>query len=466
MRKTIGFLAAISLALPGFASAQASNADLQAQAQALLQQVAALQAQLAAQGGTVTNSTAVNAGAVTATQNGSVNSSACPNIGRVLKRGSSGDDVTRLQQFLALDVSVYPEGTISGYFGPLTEQAVQRWQAKYNIVSSGSSASTGYGVVGPRTAAAIALLCSTGSSSPVGGYIQVSPISGNAPLNVNVVATVNSTNSCAGAIYLLNWGDNTNPISIPVSAGNCQQLSQTYQHTYSVGGTYQITLSSGAHQTAATVTVFGSAPAPTPSPGPTPQGSGETFSATPTSGNAPLSVNFTGTVNGKDAGWCATGCSSIIVFGDGQQAAVPLPTSQNGSQVYAIQHIYSNAGTYTATLYQGQAGSGRPTVGSATITVGGGGSTSGTYNPPSLNPAYGGNPMSVQLSFEYPFNLCSNYTLTWGDGTNSNPPSQSCNGSTSLTTFTQNHTYSTGGNYTITLTRGNQVNTIGVNISN
>lgn len=465
MKKTIraffGLSLTLTLAVPALAAAQQTDPALAAQAQALLQQVAQLQAQLAAQNGGV--STNVNV-SVPPPQAGSVNSAACPNIGRVLKKGSTGDDVTRLQRFLAQDPSLYPEGTVSGYYGALTEKAVQRWQVKFNIVSSGTAASTGYGVVGPRTAAAIALLCSTsgGSTSPVGGYIQVSPISGNAPLNVNVIATVNSTNSCAGAIYQLNWGDNSSPISIPVAANNCQPVSQTYQHTYLSGGVYQIVLSSGAHQTGATVTVNGNSTG-----GGTPA-QGETFTGTPTSGNAPLTVTFSGIVNGTDQGWCANGCSDILIFGDNSQGAVPLPTSQTQAQSFSLQHTYVNGGTYVATLYQGQAGNGRPTVGvPVTITAaGGGGGTTSALNPPSVSPGVGGDPFTVQVQFDLPYNQCSNYAISWGDGSNTTPPTTSCNGSTSLTTFTQNHTYSASGQYTITLTRGSRTDTAGVNISN
>jgi hypothetical protein len=288
---------------------------------------------------------------------------------------------------LAQDPSVYPEGTVSGYFGALTEKAVQRWQAKYNVVSSGSPATTGYGVVGPRTAAAIALLCSTGASAPVGGYIQVSPISGNAPLNVNVNATVNSTNSCTGAIYQLSWGDGTNSVTIPVSANNCQPSSQNLQHTYSLGGTYQIILSSGAHQTGATVTVSGNSNPTTSTGGTTGGTQGETFTAKPTSGTAPLTVEFSGIVNGSDAGWCASGCSDILDLGDGSQAAIPLPTSQTGVQSYNLKHTYTSGGTFRTILYQGQAGNGRAIVGTPiTISVTG---TTSTNPPPttsSLNP--------------------------------------------------------------------------------
>lgn len=460
MKKIAAAFTVFSFILPGVVNAQSTNPDLQLQAQALLQQVAQLQAQIAAQQGSGTNTT-VAAGAI--------NNADCPNISRVLKKGSSGDDVTRLQQFLATDPSVYPEGTVSGYFGALTEKAVQKLQVKLNIVSSGTPATTGYGMVGPKTAAAIALLCSTGASTPVGGYIQVSPISGNAPMNVNVVATVNSTNSCTGAMYLLNWGDGTSAVSIPVNSGNCQAISQTYQHTYNTGGTYQITLSSGAHQTGATITVYGNSGSVVG--GTVVQSQGETFTASPTSGAAPLTVTFSGIVNGSGAGWCSSGCSNILVMGDGSQGAVPLPISKNQAQSYTLQHTYTSGGTYTATHYQGQSGSGRPIVGSPiTITVTGssntGNGSTSSLNPPSVTPALGGNPKAVKVQFEWPYDQCNNYTLTWGDGTNSNPQSGVCASSTSLTTYENTHTYSTAGQYTITLTRGSRTDTAGINITN
>lgn len=68
-----------------------------------------------------------------------------------LKRGSRGAQVSALQEFLKRDVLLYPEGTVSGFFGPATERAVQQFQKKYNLVTSGTPATTGYGVVGPKT---------------------------------------------------------------------------------------------------------------------------------------------------------------------------------------------------------------------------------------------------------------------------------------------------------------------------
>lgn len=69
--------------------------------------------------------------------------------------GSTGSDVTELQTYLAKSASIYPSGLVTGYFGPLTQAAVQRFQAAQGIVSEGSPETTGYGRVGPTTMARI-----------------------------------------------------------------------------------------------------------------------------------------------------------------------------------------------------------------------------------------------------------------------------------------------------------------------
>ncbi len=67
-----------------------------------------------------------------------------------LAPGSSGSEVTLLQQTLFQDGD-YPQDIVSGYYGALTEQAVKVFQAKYGIIDYGSPATTGYGAVGPKT---------------------------------------------------------------------------------------------------------------------------------------------------------------------------------------------------------------------------------------------------------------------------------------------------------------------------
>ncbi len=447
MYKTLSSALLGAFLLMPIAANAASVAELQAQAQALLAQIAALQAQLGANSNT-------GVGTVR-------DASSCPLIGRTLRQGISGDDVLRLQQFLARDSSLYPEAITSGYYGALTEKAVQRWQVKYNIVSSGSPSSTGYGVVGPRTAAAIALLCTTGSyggvsgstgQPTVGGYITVSPISGAAPLVVNVTASVNTPKSCAAATYALDYGDGTAVQQIPVSAGTCSQLSQTYSHTYQYGGTYQIKLSAGVHSTSATVTVSGA-----PAPVFTPNLPRESFTVSPTSGAVPLTVTFSGVVNSNDAGFCLGGCSSTLDFGDGTATTVNLPASVGGWLNYSVSHTYTKSGGFKATLYQGAASIGGLTVGSATIIVGAATPppppSAYSYSPPNLLP-----PTDGSLVFGVQFDLpatCTGYSINWGDGSTAdiqNDGGSSCTQSSVLKTLY--HTYGANGNYTIVVKRG------------
>lgn len=130
----------LAIFLASFTAAHAQTSDeLRALIKTLTEQIAVLEQQIAAKkAGT----------AIT-----------CPVLTRGLSLGASGADVTSLQKFLAADSSVYPEANISGYFGPLTEQAVKRWQAKYNVVATGTPPTTGYGAIGPATRAAIAKVC-------------------------------------------------------------------------------------------------------------------------------------------------------------------------------------------------------------------------------------------------------------------------------------------------------------------
>jgi len=132
--------------------------ELQAQINALLQQIAALQAQLQI-GGTA---------------------SAC--FTKTLKFGMSDSEVTALQTALKGDATVYPEGLVTGYFGSLTQKAVKAFQTKYGIEAVGQ--------VGPITRAKLnSLYCvaasptptPTPTATPVAGPLTVTLASDNPP---------------------------------------------------------------------------------------------------------------------------------------------------------------------------------------------------------------------------------------------------------------------------------------------
>lgn len=90
---------------------------------------------------------------------------ACPQITTNLHLGSTGPEVVLLQTFLAKYPQYYPSGQITGYFGLLTQLAVQAYQRANGIVASGTWDTTGYGALGPQTRSTIGGSCKSGSSS-------------------------------------------------------------------------------------------------------------------------------------------------------------------------------------------------------------------------------------------------------------------------------------------------------------
>ena len=68
--------------------------------------------------------------------------------GKRLAIGMTDPDVARVQRILAKDITVYAQGIVSGYFGPLTHAAVKAFQEKHGIAKPGVM---GYGQVGPNT---------------------------------------------------------------------------------------------------------------------------------------------------------------------------------------------------------------------------------------------------------------------------------------------------------------------------
>ena len=444
MNTFIRTLAVISVLCAPYVASALTQEELMAQIQTLLAQVATLQQQM----GTQTQSTPATY-TPSATTVGDVD---CPHISRVLKQGSTGDDVTRLQKFLAQDSSIYPEGTVSGYYGALTEYAVQRWQNKFKLVSSGTPASTGYGVVGPRTAALMALQCSNGgggTATQVGGFIKVTPVSGDAPLIVSVEATINTTHSCGATTYVLNWGDNSPVQNIPLSAGVCQEAKQTFTHTYSYGGTYSLTLGAQGHSTSATVVVSGT-PGTVSGGVSTPvNGVGavaDSFSVNTTSGPAPLTVTFSGVLNGSAS--CGGGYYTLL-FGDSQTQTMTYPASCS-AQTYSTSHQYSTSGTYNAVLFRGAVGS--SIVGNIQIKPG---TASSAYQVPTLTQNVGGNARAVTYSFDMP-SACTAYDVDWGDGSAHAVAVQGTCSTVSVQT-NLTHTYVGTGSYTIMAKRGNSL---------
>ena len=185
---------------------------------------------------------------------------------------------------------------------------------------------------------------------------------------------------------------------------------QNSVHTYSSAGNYNVTLkvnnANGTDLRFATVTVL-------PHPG---------FSASPTSGETPLSVSFTDQSIGSPTSWNWT-------FGDGTYSTEKNPV-----------HIYKKSGKYSVTLVLNETGNSSTVTKSSYIIASNG------YEAPiaafSASPASGKAPHTVTFTDQSTGSPAS-WKWNFGDGaysTGKNPV----------------HTYSKPGLYSVTLTASNE----------
>ncbi|MFY9493257.1 MAG: peptidoglycan-binding domain-containing protein [Minisyncoccia bacterium] len=88
---------------------------------------------------------AVTAPVVAPVVSAPVSVSMAPVLTKEINPGARNDEVMKLQELLSQDPTIYPEGTVSGFYGPKTTAAVKKFQAKYGLPAVGR--------VGPATLA-------------------------------------------------------------------------------------------------------------------------------------------------------------------------------------------------------------------------------------------------------------------------------------------------------------------------
>lgn len=164
-----------------------------------------------------------------------------------LKKGMSGEDVKLLQEVLATDSEIYPEGLVTGYFGQLTEKAVKRFQKIAGIEQ--------VGLVGPKTLAKINELLQEGAgkSGKVPPGLLIAPgirkkLGGDitAPIISDILATASS--SSAEITWLTNekadskiWYDTLSPIVANGSTPTISSPNLVLNHRIAIFGLVPIT---------------------------------------------------------------------------------------------------------------------------------------------------------------------------------------------------------------------------------
>ena len=158
--------------------------------------------------------------------------------------GDTGAQVTILQELLRTDPTIYPEALVTGYFGPLTEAAVQRFQCRELSLCSGSPTSNGYGRVGPQTLAKLNVhIAATGtlSGGTTGNNTGV-PFITNIQVNTSSVgsATISwaTSESTRGRVYY----QTAFPTMIEASATTEASVQAPYIADATLGDGHTITL--------------------------------------------------------------------------------------------------------------------------------------------------------------------------------------------------------------------------------
>ncbi|HED66138.1 MAG TPA: PKD domain-containing protein, partial [Planctomycetes bacterium] len=327
-------------------------------------------------------------GSDTATQVGYITVSDAPPVANFTGTPTSGAAP------LAVNFTDSSTGTVTSWawdFGDATTSTLQNPSHTYSSVGTYTVSLTVTGPGGSDTLTRTGYI--TVSDVPPTANFSGSPTAGAAPLAVNF------TDSSTGSVTSWSWdfGD------------GATSTVQNPSHTYTAVGTYSVTLtvSGPAGSDTLTRTNYISVGEPAPVAG---------FTGTPTSGVAPLAVNFTDSSTGSITSWAWD-------FGDGGTS-----TQQNPS------YTYNAAGTYTVSLTVTGPGGSDTLTRTGYISV----SEPAPVANFSANPVTGVAPLAVNFTDSSTGSVTS-WAWDFGDGGTSTQQNPS-------------YTYSAAGTYTVSLT--------------
>ncbi len=279
-------------------------------------------------------------------------------------------------------------------FGDGGTSSQQNPSHTYSAAGTYTVALTASNAGGPNTKTIVGCIAVT--AAPPAASFSASPTSGPAPL------TVAFTDTSSGSPTAWSW-----------SFGDGSTSSQQNpSHAYSAGGTYTVALTASNAGGQNTRTIGGCISVSAAPPA-------ANFSATPTSGPAPLTVAFTDTSSGSPTAWSWS-------FGDGATSSKQNPS-----------HTYSAAGTYTVALTASSAGGQNTKTTPSCVSVGGAAPVASFSASPTSGPA----PLTVAFT-DTSSGSPTAWSWSFGDGSTSSQQNPS-------------HTYSAAGTYTVALTASN-----------
>ena len=139
--------------------------------------------------------------------------------------GSRGSDVASLQTFLASDITLYPQGLVTSYFGFLTKSAVSNFQSRNGLPAVGR--------VGPMTLPVLNLQMAgtvgNSASAPIISSVRVDT-------SRNSATVIWATNESAqGLVYYntspLSTYENVNSVTV---SGNTAMTDSNFRTSQSV----------------------------------------------------------------------------------------------------------------------------------------------------------------------------------------------------------------------------------------
>jgi hypothetical protein len=291
----------------------------------------------------------------------------CPNLIRGLARGMRDEtEVRALQTFLATRYTYAEADLVTGFFGPVTESLVRRFQNEAGVPA--------LGMVGPLTRAAIGKACSAGGTSTdltlTGPQADtVYGLGDDITVTWETATTVASTTGMFVQLVAVDSKEIMKSVFVDYASGTATLATDEF-----CNGNFSDAIYGGCENIKEALkggkmpfkiyaalytpkdTCFGFCASTTSATiiaktmGHTfhiVDGGHEVFSVTAASGTAPFVAEF---LIGEEGEF-------TLDFGDGKDASVTVPgirciTTPCITPVKSVPHTYTRAGTYTATLTQ------------------------------------------------------------------------------------------------------------------